>query len=607
MRAISASRASPWADCQRLFQPRNLRPPVRLHLVVHAHRGGLVDAHHHRLAAIAAAGEVRHHILGDGLQPILAGDDVVLAAELALQLFLLRLVQLGGFEQRLQVAVQLLVGELHLGDAVLVVQRHRGAVLDGAGEVVDADVVAEHLARAFLLALDQRRAGKADEAGIGQGIAHIQRKDVVLAAVRLVGDDDHVGALRQQRVGLPRLVPELLDQREDVALVAAQQLFQVFATGGAHVLAGRRAGGLEGLGDLVVQLLAVGDDHEGGTAQHLAQHLLREEHHRQALARALRVPEHAQALALLLLGLAQLHQPRDGLVHAQELVVLGGLLDQPALALLEHREVLDVIQQPRRFQQPAQCALQRDLASLGLVIHALPVEEVLPGAGQRAHAGVRAVAEQDERIGVEQLRHRLAAVIAQVVVEGALQRHRWLLQLDEHQRQAVDEAQQIAAAPVHVAGHPHLRGQEELVVGRRGPVDDAQGLGAVPAVLVGHLHLHAVLQQPVEVAVRIDGDLLGAVLRELLDSLRVGVGRQTGVQRHQRRAQAAGEDHLRLAVAPLAALRAEAFRVEVGVGPAQGFQQADGRLLDQHPLAVAGANLADGLIRHALIPSVTEP
>jgi len=53
---------------------------------------------------------VRHHVAGDGLQPVLAGDDVVLAAELALQLFLLRLVQLGGFEQRLQVAVQLLVG-----------------------------------------------------------------------------------------------------------------------------------------------------------------------------------------------------------------------------------------------------------------------------------------------------------------------------------------------------------------------------------------------------------------------------------------------------------------------------------------------------------------
>jgi hypothetical protein len=103
--------------------------------------------------------------------------------------------------------------------------------------------------------------------------------------------------LREHRVGLPRLVPELLDQREDVALIAAQQLLQVLAAGGAHVLARGGAGGLEGLADLVVQLLAVGHDHEGATAQHLAQHLLREEHHRQALARTLRVPENAQALS----------------------------------------------------------------------------------------------------------------------------------------------------------------------------------------------------------------------------------------------------------------------------------------------------------------------
>ena len=118
--------------------------------------------------------------------------DVVLAAELALQLLLLVLVQLGGVQQRFQVAVQLLIGELHLRDAVLVVQRHGGAVFDGTGEVVDADVVAEHLARALFLALDQRRAGEADEAGVGQRVAHVQRKDVVLAAVGLVGDDDHV-------------------------------------------------------------------------------------------------------------------------------------------------------------------------------------------------------------------------------------------------------------------------------------------------------------------------------------------------------------------------------------------------------------------------------
>ena len=61
----------------------------------------------------------------------------------------------------------------------------------GSGEVVDRDVIAEHLAGP-LLAGDQRRAREAEEAGIRQRVPHVEREDVVLGAVGLVGDDDHV-------------------------------------------------------------------------------------------------------------------------------------------------------------------------------------------------------------------------------------------------------------------------------------------------------------------------------------------------------------------------------------------------------------------------------
>ena len=44
----------------------------------------------------------------------------------------------------------------------------------------------------------------------------------------------------------------------------------------------------------------------------------------------------------------------------------------------------------------------------------------------------------------------------------------------------------------------------------------------------GYLHPQAVLQQPVEVAVGVDGDLLGAILRKLRGGPRIGVGRQAG-------------------------------------------------------------------------------
>ena len=154
--------------------------------------------HDHRLALVAAPHEVRDDVRGDLVQPVVAGDQVVLAGELALQLLLLLLVQFGVLEQLLHVVVQVLVGELQFGDAVLVVQRDRRAVLDRLPEVVDADVVAEDLARP-LLARHQRRAGEADERGVRQGVAHVQGERVVLAAVRLVGDHDDVRPVRQLR------------------------------------------------------------------------------------------------------------------------------------------------------------------------------------------------------------------------------------------------------------------------------------------------------------------------------------------------------------------------------------------------------------------------
>ncbi len=89
--------------------------------------------------------EVRHEVLGDRLQPVVAGDQVVLAGELPLQLLLLLLVQFGRFQQVLHVLVEVLVGQLQLGDAVLVEERHGRAVVDRLLEVVDADVIAEDL------------------------------------------------------------------------------------------------------------------------------------------------------------------------------------------------------------------------------------------------------------------------------------------------------------------------------------------------------------------------------------------------------------------------------------------------------------------------------
>ncbi len=63
--------------------------------------------------------------------------------------------------------------------------------------------------------------------GVRQGVAHVEREDVVLGAVRLVGDHDHVVAVGDDRVDLALLGAELLDQREDVAVILAEQLAEV--------------------------------------------------------------------------------------------------------------------------------------------------------------------------------------------------------------------------------------------------------------------------------------------------------------------------------------------------------------------------------------------
>jgi hypothetical protein len=75
---------------------------------------------------------------------------------------------------------------------VAVIERDGSAVLDGVAEVVGADVVAE-LLLSQLLADDQRRAGETHERRVRQRPTHVQREGVVLAAMRLIGDDDDIG------------------------------------------------------------------------------------------------------------------------------------------------------------------------------------------------------------------------------------------------------------------------------------------------------------------------------------------------------------------------------------------------------------------------------
>jgi hypothetical protein len=152
--------------------------------------------------------------------------------------------------------------------------------------------------------------------------------------VRLVSEHDHIGPIAKHGhwpAFIRRL--ELVDEREDIAMIAAQQLPKMRAARGVALVAlgfAHCAGGFERFGNLGIQLPAVGHDHEGPVARHLAQHLLREEHHRETFAAALRLPEHAAAAMSEFAGF---EQRGDGIVHAEDLVILPDDLHQPGLVL----------------------------------------------------------------------------------------------------------------------------------------------------------------------------------------------------------------------------------------------------------------------------------
>ena len=74
---------------------------------------------------------------GDRVQAVVAGDQLVLLPEGTGELALLRLVEVGLLHDRHQVVAEGRVRDLQLRDPVLEVQRHRGVVGDGSGEVVD--------------------------------------------------------------------------------------------------------------------------------------------------------------------------------------------------------------------------------------------------------------------------------------------------------------------------------------------------------------------------------------------------------------------------------------------------------------------------------------
>lgn len=146
-------------------------------------------------------------------------------------------------------------------------------------------------------------------------------------------------------------------------------------------------------------------------------------------------------------------------------MVLADNLHQAGLVLRKQGEILDQVEQARPVARSPDHLLQRHPPWLILALDALPLEEPTPVRRQRANAAVRAIGADDESVVGEERRNPVLGMLVagDVVIERRARRHARLLQLDDHQRQAIDETDQIRPAGVERAGHAELADQQEVI------------------------------------------------------------------------------------------------------------------------------------------------
>src|SRR5258708_1299504 len=125
---------------------------------------------------------------------------------------------------------------------------------------------------------------------------------------------------------------KFLNQRKDGAVVSTQQLFEMFAAFGPYCLLwlGDSTGAGKGFVDLVIQIIAIGDNYKGPVAGDFAQHLLSKEDHGETFAAALRMPENTQASLVLTNAVDGF----KGVIDTQVLVILRDNLPEitPSIA-----------------------------------------------------------------------------------------------------------------------------------------------------------------------------------------------------------------------------------------------------------------------------------
>ena len=354
----------------------------------------------------------------------------------------------------------------------------------------------------------------------------------------LVGDDDDVAPVREQRVSRSGVTfglaqAELLQGGEvDAARAAVRQLRpQIVAGADLHRLLGEQVGDLEAVEQLGVQLGAVGDDDDRGVGQSRVPHDLGGvELHLHGLAGALGVPHDAGPAV----GVHGAHGGTDGFGDGEVLVGLGDAFDQAGLGGVEGGEVAVELAESFDVEHAVDEEVEIGCGFRGAfeggeggdaaaVVVDVPGREVVPRGERRAVAGGEVVGGDDDD-GEAERHGEFVETGAQLVVRelsGGVLGAR-LLEFEDCQRQSVDVGHHVESPFVFAAADRHLvHGVVAVSRGVGGQEADDRGDLAAVVVDVGQA-LVAVQQDVVEPMVLGDGVLglrsghLGHCLLEVL-------------------------------------------------------------------------------------------
>ena len=232
-------------------------------------------------------------------------------------------------------------------------------------------------------------------------------------------------------------------------------------------------------------------------------------------------------------------------------MVARHLLGDAAAVVLEHDEVAQQVEEAPRRAQALDHHLQLRQVRVGqrLARDGAPGLEPLAPGGERAHARLHPVGDDEQRVRREERRH--LRLVGLELLEGAPDRGVLVgrvLELDHRQRQAVDEQHHVRPARVLVLDDAELVDRQPVVVRRVVEVDHPRLRAADAALGVAVLDRHAIHQQAVQGAVARD-ELRAFGPRQLAEGIVQRLGGQRRVEPRERIAQALRQDDLPVVVA----------------------------------------------------------